>query len=76
MPLPEITELFALSAITYLHVVLSGAYPELDTIYDFKDLADTKSLHLVWPFCISGCLALDGQHAICPGLVYAAGITE
>jgi hypothetical protein len=80
----EITEIFALTAITYLHVVISGAYPELPeitesvskTIASFQRLTDPKLLgSLVWPFCVSGCLALDRQHTIFRELVSAAEIT-
>ena len=81
----EITKIFALSAMTYLHVVISGACPELPEIIDsvsqtidaFKRLTDKKLLrNLVWPFCISGCLALDRQQAIFRDLMSAADITQ
>ena len=81
----EVTKIFALSALTFLHVVLSGAYPELPevmesvskTIDAFQRLKDPKLLrNLVWPFCITGCLALEGQHAIFRELVSAADVTQ
>ena len=84
-PTCEITNLFALSTMTYLHVVMSGAYPELPevresvskTVYYFQRLTDPKLLrHVVWPFCITGCLALEGQQAIFRDLLSAAEITE
>ena len=80
----QITKIFALSAMTYLHVVISGAYPELPeiaqsvskTIAAFKSLTDTTLLrNLVWPFCISGCLALDGQQDFFRDLMSGAEIT-
>ena len=66
----EITRIFALSVLTYLHVVVSGPYPNLPeitesvskTIIAFERLSDVKVIrYLVWPFCVSGCLALEGQ---------------
>jgi hypothetical protein len=81
----EITKIFALSAMTYLHVVISGAYPELPEIMEsvsktidaFQSLTDAKILRsLVWPFCISGCLAIDRQHTIFRDLLSAADITQ
>jgi hypothetical protein len=82
----EISKLFALSAIIYLHVVISGAHPELSeiaeavsqTVVVFKSLRDRRLLHsiLVWPFCISGCLALGEQQSFFRDLLSVAGITE
>lgn len=77
----EITKIFALSAITYLHVVTSGAHPELpevqrsvsDTIAAFQHLTDTKLLrNLMWPFCVTGSLALEGKHAFFRNLISTA----
>lgn len=83
---PEVSKLFALSAITYLHVVLSGPHPEIpeiseavsQTIYVFKGLKDKRLLQgiLVWPFCISGCLAQREQQSFFRDLFYTTGITE
>jgi len=79
----EITNIFALSARIYLHVVLSGAYPELPEIAEsvskiitaFKNLADPRLVQkLVWPFCIAGCLALDEQQSFFRNLITNAGI--
>ena len=70
---------------TYLYVVISGAYPELPevresvskTIDAFQSLADPTLLpYLVWPFCISECLALNGQYTIFRDLVSIAGVTQ
>ena len=81
----EITKIFALSAMTYLHVVVSGAHPELPeimasiskTVAAFQRLTDKKMLrNLVWPFCISGCLAREEQHGIFRDLISAAEITQ
>jgi hypothetical protein len=77
----EVTKIFALSAMTYLPVVISGPYPELpeirncvtETVNAFQNLTDPKLLrHLVWPFCITGCLALDGQYDVFRDLLSAA----
>jgi hypothetical protein len=79
----EITNIFALSALTYLHVVVSGAYPELPeiaesvskTITAFKGLTNPRLLrNLIWPFCVSGCLALEGQQSFFRDLVSKAEI--
>lgn len=81
----EITRVFAFSAMTYLHVVISGDNPELpeikksvsNTVDAFKSLTDAKLLrHLAWPFCVSGCLALNEHHADFQDLAFAAEITE
>jgi len=81
----EITKIFALSAITYLHVVISGAHPELPeiiesvskTIIALQHLSDPKLLrNLIWPFCISGCLALEEQYATFRDFISAARVTQ
>ncbi|KAJ5153821.1 uncharacterized protein N7500_009260 [Penicillium coprophilum] len=82
---PEINKLFLLAAITYLHVVISGPYPEVpeiaesisETVLAFKDLKDPQLLRSsVWPFCISGCLALEKHYGFFRGLVSRAGISQ
>lgn len=79
---PLITRLFALSALTYLHVVLSGSYPELAEIKTSVSLAinTLTSLpaphllqNLVWPFCITGCMASRVYEQCLSDLVVAAG---
>jgi hypothetical protein len=81
----EVTKIFALSALTYLHVVISGAHTELpeitesvsNTMAAFRALTDPKLLRcLVWPFCVTGCLASEGQQGFFRGLVSAAGVNE
>ena len=66
----NITRIFAFSALVYLHVVLSGANPQLPKIQDavcrtikaFQSLPDPALMRdLVWPFCIAGCMANTGQ---------------
>jgi hypothetical protein len=65
-----ITRIFACSALVYLHVVVSGAFPELPeirasvsrTIAAFQMLPDQGLVRsLTWPFCIAGCMALPEQ---------------
>jgi hypothetical protein len=78
-----ITYIFALSALTYLHVVVSGASPELPeiaesvskTVVAFQCLTDPRLLqNLVWPFCVTGCLAQEGQQGLFRDLVSNAKI--
>lgn len=79
----EVNQLFTLSAITYLHVVVSGAQPELpeiatsvaQTVRVFKELKDPGLLKsAAWPFCVTGCLANEEQQGTLRGLIAAAGI--
>ncbi|PWY87259.1 C6 transcription factor [Aspergillus sclerotioniger CBS 115572] len=77
---PGISKAFGLAAIAYLHVVISGAHPELpeiakivsEIIVVFQTLRDQRLLqNVVWPFCISGCLALE-EHQRCFRDLFAA----
>ncbi|CZS97029.1 related to C6 transcription factor [Rhynchosporium graminicola] len=81
----EITHIFALAAHTYLHVVISGAHCELREIADsvsqtvnaFKVMSDPQLLrNLVWPFCVTGCLASREKQPFFRELISAAGITS
>lgn len=81
----KFNKIFILSAITYLHVVISGAHPELpeiagsvlETIAAFKRLENLKVLrYLVWPFCVSGCLTLSEQQSFFRDLVSTAEISQ
>ena len=63
----SVTNVFGCAALTYLHVVLLGAYPELPeiresvqkTIDAFRALRESHWVrNLVWPFCIAGCMAM------------------
>ncbi|KIM92742.1 hypothetical protein OIDMADRAFT_185052 [Oidiodendron maius Zn] len=80
-----VTRIFARSTLTYLYVVISGAYPELQeiresveaTIASFRELPHAWLLSsLVWPFCITGCLALKEQQFFFRDLVARAGMNE
>ena len=67
-----ITRIFALSAITYLHTVISGPDPTEpqikksvnETIESFKELTDLSLMrNLVWPFCVTACMATGLSYA-------------
>jgi hypothetical protein len=81
---PAISKIFILAAITYLHVVVSGPYPAVpeitnnvaETIGAFKTLKDVSLLrYVVWPLCITGCLALEEQYDFFRDLMSRAGVT-
>lgn len=64
----QITRIFAFAALTYLHVVISGAYPHIQdikrsvlrTLDALSNLSDPKLLaYVAWPYCITGCFAAD-----------------
>lgn len=66
----SITRIFACAALVYLHVVVSGPYPQLpeirnavcQTIDAFRSLPDQKLVrNLTWPCCIAGCMAIEEQ---------------
>ncbi|KAI0151287.1 fungal-specific transcription factor domain-containing protein [Pestalotiopsis sp. NC0098] len=82
----EITRIFALAALTYLHVAISGPHPDIPdikinvskTIEALKDLPDPKFFPIVvWPYCVAGCLAADKkQQKVLRELVTLQGITH
>ncbi|KAE8380310.1 fungal-specific transcription factor domain-containing protein [Aspergillus bertholletiae] len=81
----EITRIFALSAIIYLRVVISGPYLDIPDIKRsvskisdaLQSLPEPKLLqHVVWLYCISGCLAADGQQKVLRELVSLPRITH
>ena len=62
--------IFVLSALTYLHCIISGPNPSLaetissvtNTIEAFQELKESKLLrNLAWPLCVTGCMALKEQ---------------
>lgn len=65
------TKAYALAAIIYLHVVISGPYPELpeiaspvsDAISLFRSTRDNPKLllNLIWPLCVTGCMATESH---------------
>jgi hypothetical protein len=63
-----VTHIFACSALVYLHVVVSGANPQLSTVKSavgrtieaFRSLPDPGLIrYLIWPFCITACMATE-----------------
>jgi hypothetical protein len=63
----EVSQLFATAALVYLHVVVSGFQYSLPEIRDnvtkamgmFRQLSNERLLRsLVWPLCVTGCLAV------------------
>jgi len=78
-----ITKIFVGSTLSYLHFVVSGAYPELaemresviTTIDGLKKLPHPWLLRsLAWCFCITGCLALPDERDLLRNMVSAAGV--
>lgn len=66
----QITRAFACSALVYLHVVISGAHPELSEMQDsvmrtisaLREISDRKIVStLSWPLCIAGCMAVEDE---------------
>lgn len=79
---PVITRIFAYAAITYLHTVVSGSYPELvetkaSVSMTMTALGSLPAPHLlqdlVWPFCVTGCMASRDYEPFLSDLVMAAG---
>jgi hypothetical protein len=80
-----ITKVFTCAALTYLHTVVSGAHPELleieasvsMTIEAFGNLPDPKLLqNLIWPFCITGCMASKDREPFFKSLLSMPNIDE
>jgi hypothetical protein len=78
-----ITRIFAYAALTYLHTVVSGPYPELPeikasvsmTIAALSNLPEPKLLkNLAWPFCMSGCMASRDQDSLFRSLMAGMSI--
>jgi hypothetical protein len=76
----EITKVYALTALTYLHVVISGAHPDLPEIADsvsstitaFGALVEKELLlNLVWPFCVTSFLASENQQGVIRAFISA-----
>ncbi|KUJ10404.1 uncharacterized protein LY89DRAFT_596526, partial [Mollisia scopiformis] len=80
-----VTKAFAYASRTYLHVVVSGAIPELpeiresvsQTIEEFKRMLHPLEVEsLTWPLCVTGCMATEGQRDFFADLMSSAKITE
>ena len=81
----KVTHAFACAAKVYLHVVVSGANPDLPEIVDsvsstlsaMRSLPDPHLIRkLVWPFCIAGSMAKGNQRQAFKDLASNAGIEE
>ncbi|KAI0467112.1 fungal-specific transcription factor domain-containing protein [Xylaria cf. heliscus] len=79
------TRIWAQATVTYLHVVASGLQPTLPeirasveaTIGLLRALPSPLAVRtLVWPFAVTGCLALPGQEAFFVELVGALGAMQ
>lgn len=79
----SVTDVFGCAALTYLHVVLSGAYPELPeiresvqrTIDAFRAVRECHWVrNLVWPFCIAGCMAMPPSEGEFRGIAHSAQV--
>jgi C6 transcription factor Pro1 len=79
------TRIFTFSALTYLHCTISGPNPSLAEIISsvtksieaFKELKESKMLrNLVWPFCVTGCMALKEQEEFFGGFMQWIGREE
>ena len=76
-----ITRIFACSALVYLEVVVSGAYPEmpeirekvLRTIDALRALPEkATSSSLTWAYCIAGCMAIEEEQMFFRGLAVSS----
>jgi hypothetical protein len=81
---PIVTHIFACAAMVYLTVVVSGPDPYLPEIRDavaksldiFNALPNVQMLRsLLWPFCITGCMAQKDQESLFTNLALQAGIS-
>ena len=79
-----ITRIFALSGLTYLHVVVSGPHPDLPEIVDsvswtvhaFEKLSNKDLLqNTVWPFCVTGCMVSEYKQGVFRAFI-SAGRTQ
>jgi hypothetical protein len=81
-----LTELYASSALTYLHVVVSGAYPELPeirgnvliTLELLKKLPSPLLLRVMWwPLLTTGSMvALGDEESFCRNIIKSCGIND
>ncbi|KAI9149649.1 Trichothecene biosynthesis transcription regulator TRI10 [Paramyrothecium foliicola] len=77
-----ITSIYATSALTYMHTVVSGLNPNLREVQDsvsativlLKQLPDARiAKNLVWPLVVTGCMASRSQEDYFRGLIAVAG---
>ncbi|KAH8593049.1 fungal-specific transcription factor domain-containing protein [Bisporella sp. PMI_857] len=76
-----ITRIFACSALVYLDVVVSGAYPEMPeirenvsrTIDALRALPEKAMINsLTWAYCIAGCMAIEEEQMFFRGLAVSS----
>jgi hypothetical protein len=75
-----VTELFALAAITYLHVTVSGAYPWFPkvrvsvtrTLAALVALPEGLLIRVSWPFAVTGCMVLEEKQDVVREVVFRA----
>ena len=75
-----VTELFALAAITYFHVTISGAWPFLPairanvtrTLAALVALPSELLIRVSWPFAVTGCMVLEEGREVLRGVVSRA----
>jgi hypothetical protein len=76
-----ITRIFACSALVYLDVVVSGAYPKIPeirknvsrTIDALRALPDIAMINsLTWAYCITGCMAIEEEQMFFRGLAVSS----
>jgi hypothetical protein len=80
-----LTELYASSALTYLHVIVSGPYPELPEIREnvcrtmelLKKLPNPNLARAMWwPLLITGSLAVGDEQALFRNFIKESGVNE
>jgi hypothetical protein len=80
-----VTSIYATSTLTYLHSVVSGLNPYLTEIQEsvsrtislLKQLPDSRAVSsLVWPLCITGCMAAPDREGFFTGLTHSSGVTQ
>jgi len=75
-----VTHLFALSALTYLHVTTLGAYPFLPAIRSsvrrsldaLESLPPELLIRVSWPYAVTGCMVREGERERVRGVVERA----
>jgi len=79
----KVTQAFAQAAKVYLNVLISGPNPEIPevaqsverTLAALRELPEPRLLrHVVWPFCIAGCMATIGKRQSFIDLASVTGI--
>lgn len=80
--IPEVTRIFASAALVYLHVIVSGPYPEIPEVRQsvLRTAAAIESLsnkdligNLTWPVCVAGCMAARDQESFFRNVISDAG---